>query len=53
MVHNACRMNDKRMNVLSGIELMVDSYRKTVIEKENHLVLPTIMPIESMELLNE
>lgn len=53
VVHNACRMNDKRMNVLSGIELMVDSYRKTVIEKENHLVLPTIMPIESMELLNE
>ena len=32
---------------------MIDSFKRTVIEKTNNLVLPTVIPIESMELLNE
>lgn len=53
VVHNACRINDEKINVLLGICKMVDSVKRIIVDGESRLKLPIIMPIESMELLSE
>ena len=50
VLHNACIVDGTKVNVLSAVELMSESYKRILMgESEEELVLPTILPIESME----
>lgn len=53
VIHNACRMNGDKINILTGIERMVDSVKRIICSDRGQLLLPITIPIESMELLNE
>lgn len=53
VLHNACVIEGKKMTVLSGIDSMVDSLKSAVINRTTELLLPVVLPVESMELINE
>lgn len=53
VLHNACIIEGKRMTVLSGIDVMVESFKNAVINGTKAIILPVILPVESMELVNE
>lgn len=54
VLYNACIVAGVKVNVMSAIDLMVESLRRIILEdsKEN-LQLPVIIPIESMEGITE
>lgn len=50
VLHNACIVEGTRTNVLSAVELMSESYKRILMgESEEELMLPTILPVESLE----
>lgn len=54
VLHNACIIDDKTTTVLAGIEIMVDSIRKYVIdEKETAIKLPMVIPVKELGLVTE
>ena len=53
ILHNACVMNNQKLNMLNAIDIMLDSMRQYVVEDRLEVLLPDIIPEESMELLNE
>lgn len=54
VLHNACVVNGIKENLLSAIEHMAESYKRILLhETDEELILPTILPIESMEGITE
>ncbi len=54
VLHNACIVDGTKINILSAIELMSESYKRILMqESEENLVLPTILPTESLEGITE
>ena len=53
VLHNACIIDGKKMTVLSGIDVMVESLKNAMIDETSEITLPIILPVESMELINE
>ena len=54
VLHNACLVNGTKINVLYAIELMSESYKRILMqESDEDLVLPTVIPIESMDGITE
>ena len=53
VLHNACIVDGKKMTVLSGIDIMVESLKNAVINETTEIILPIIIPVESLELINE
>lgn len=54
VLHNACIMEGHKMSILSAIDIMVESLRRCYLEKHSSLLcLPTVIPEENMELVNE
>ena len=50
VLHNACMIGGKKVNLLSAIDLMSESYKRILMrESDEELALPTILPIERME----
>lgn len=54
VLHNVCIINGTKVNVMSAIDMMVESLKRIILDKsEEQLQLPLILPIESMEGITE
>ncbi len=54
VLHNACLMDKRKVSILSGIECMVESLKRIMVDKSDEdLKLPTVIPIESFERIKE
>lgn len=54
VLHNTCIIDEKKVNILSAIELMVESLKRIILyESEEKLRLPIVMPTESLEGITE
>lgn len=54
VLHNACIVSGTKVNVMTAIDMMCESLKRIVLEKsEEDLLLPTIIPVESMEGITE
>ena len=54
ILHNACLMDEMKMNVMTAIERMCESLKRIILEKSGEsLKLPDILPVESMEGITE
>jgi len=54
VLHNACVVDDMKVNVMSAIDIMVESLKRIILENASEsLKLPVIIPIEDMEGITE
>ena len=54
MLHNACIVDGIKVNVMSAIDIMVESLKRIILENTTErLKLPVIIPIEAMEGITE
>lgn len=54
VLHNACIVSGTKVNVMTAIDMMCESLKRIILEKsEEDLLLPTIIPVESMEGITE
>jgi len=54
VLHNACVLDGYKMTVLSAVDIMCESLKRCYLENNTELLkLPTVIPIEEMELINE
>lgn len=54
VLHNACIMDDIKVNVMSAIDIMVESLKRIILDNSmENLKLPLIIPIEDMEGITE
>ena len=56
VLHNACIIDNKKTNILISIDLMVNSIRNYILNdntKISEILLPTIIPEETMEIITE
>ena len=45
VLHNACMMDGAKVNVMSAIDMMVESLKRIILDKSNEkLMLPVILP---------
>lgn len=54
VLHNACMVDGVKVNVISSIDMMVESLKRIILEDSDEMLkLPTIIPIENMEGITE
>lgn len=54
ILHNACSVNGTKVNVMSSIDMMVESLKRIILDKgDEPLLLPTVLPVESLEGITE
>jgi CRISPR-associated protein Cas1 len=54
VLHNACMIQKQKSTILSAISVMCESLKQCYLENDISLLeLPTVLPIESLELVNE
>lgn len=54
VLHNACMMDGVKVNLMSAIDMMVESLKRIILDKSNEkLMLPVILPVESLEGIME
>lgn len=56
VLHNACVIDNKKTNILISIDLMINSIRNYISNdnaKISQVLLPTILPEETMEIITE
>ncbi len=54
MLHDACIVDGVKVNVMSSIDIMVESLKQIILENSTEkLQLPVIVPIESMKGITE
>ena len=54
VLHNACMAGGSKVNIMTAIDMMVESLKKIILDKsDEELRLPTILPIESLEGITE
>ncbi len=54
VLHNACIVDGVKVNVMSSIDIMVESLKRIILDNSTEkLQLPVIIPIESMEGITE
>ena len=54
VLHNACIVDGIKVNVISAIDIMVESLKRIILENTTErLKLPIIIPIEAMEVITE
>lgn len=54
VLHNACMIDHAKVNIMSAIEIMVESLKRIVLsETHETLKLPLILPVENMEGITE
>ena len=53
-LHNACIVDGVKVNVMSAIDIMVESLKRIILDASTEkLKLPMILPVESMEGITE
>lgn len=54
VLHNACIIDEIKVNVMSAIDIMTESLKRIILENSDEsLKLPVIIPIEDMEGITE
>ena len=54
VLHNACMVDGVKVNVMSAIDMMVESLKRIILDNSSEkLILPTVLPVESMEGITE
>ncbi len=54
VLYNACMMDNSTINILKSVELMCDSLKRIILtDSTEQLALPTILPLEKMEGVEE
>ena len=54
VLHNACMVDGVKVNVMSAIDMMVESLKRIILDNSNEkLMLPMVLPVESMEGITE
>ena len=54
VLHNACMVDGVKVNVMSAIDMMVESLKRIILDNgDEKLMLPTVLPVESMEGITE
>lgn len=54
VLHNACMIGEQKMTILSAIDVTCESLKNCFLDEDTSLIkLPTVLTIESMELINE
>lgn len=54
VLHNACMIDGIKINVMSAIDIMVESLKRIILgQSDEKLMLPRILPIESLEGITE
>lgn len=54
VLHNACMVDEVKVNVMSAIDMMVESLKRIILDNSSEkLILPTVLPVESMEGITE
>lgn len=54
VLHNACMIDGVKVNVMSAIDIMVASLKRIILGNSSEkLILPAVLPIESMEGITE
>ncbi len=54
VLHNAYMIDGVKVNVMSAIDMMVESLKRIILDnRDEKLILPTVLPIESMEGITE
>ena len=54
VLHNACIVDGVKVNVMSAIDIMVESLKRIILDASTEkLKVPMILPIESMEGITE
>lgn len=54
VIHNACIIDKAKINVMSAIDIMVESLKRIILDKSyEELKLPLVLPIESLEGITE
>lgn len=54
VLHNACMVAGTKVNVMSAIDMMVESLRRIILDKSDEaLQLPLVLPIERLEGVTE
>jgi hypothetical protein len=47
-------IDGKKVNIMSAIDIMVESLKRIILDKSSEeLLLPVILPVESLEGINE
>lgn len=53
-LHNACIVDGVKVNVMSAIDIMMESLKRIILDASTEkLKLPIILPVESMEEITE
>ena len=53
-LHNACIVDGIKVNVMSAIDIMVESLKRIILDASTEkFKLPMILPVESMERITE
>ena len=54
VLHNACMIDGVKVNVMSAIDMMVESLKRIILDdSDEKLILSIVLPIESMEGITE
>ena len=54
VLYNACIVDGTKMNVMTAVDLMVESLKRIMVEEsDENLKLPVIIPVESLEGITE
>lgn len=54
VLHNACMVDGVKVNVMSAIDMMVESLKRIILDNSSEkLILPTVLLVESMEGITE
>ena len=54
VLHNACMIDGAKVNVMSAIDMMVESLKRIILDdSDEKLILPIVLTIESMEGITE
>lgn len=54
VLHNACIICGTKVNIMTAIDLMVESLKRIILEgSEEEMLLPMILPVESLEGITE
>ena len=54
VLHNACMIDGAKVNVMSAIDMMVESLKRIILDdSDEKLILSIVLPIESMEGITE
>ena len=54
VLHNACMINGENNTISNGINIMIQSFKTAIEEKNAELIkLPDILPVEKIEVISE